>query len=168
MKRRRYLSGLFVGRRKRRHEVDFVHLKGRGDRFCCCKVTVVDGIESPADYGNPHDPCLTSSAAESFMNTCCFNSSRPSPVTDEILIIWTALCLHQRCSFRTFSGIATSIFVATTIVGFSGSSELCSASSARIALYSVTGSCSLDPDTSTRCSRSLQRSMWRRNCSPSP
>src|SRR5262245_2684796 len=150
MKRRRYFSGLFVRWRKRRHEVDFVHLKGRGDRFCSCEVAVVDGIESPADYGNPHDPCLTSSAAESFVNTCCFNSSRPSPVTDEILIICASFCLHQRCSLRTFSGTATSILVATTIVGFIGNPGLCSASSARIALYSVTGSCSLDPDTSTK------------------
>ena len=84
--------------------MDFIHLKGRGDRLSCCEVSVMDGIESPTDYGDPHDPCLTSSAAESFVNTCCFNSSRPSPVTDEILIICTSFCLHHRCSFADLLG----------------------------------------------------------------
>ena len=115
----------------------------------------MDRIKSPADNGDPHDPCLTSSAEESFLNTCCFNSSRPSPVTDEILIICTSFCLHQRCSFADLLGIATSIFVATAIVGFSGRLGIVFGKlSSRWPCTRSTGSCSLNPETSTRCSRS--------------
>src|SRR5215470_14491277 len=57
-------------------------------------------------------------APYNFAITACFNSSRPSPVTEEILISSNLLFLHQRSSFRTFLGSAASIFAATTILSF--------------------------------------------------
>src|SRR5207244_6513824 len=65
----------------------------------------------------------------SLLKTTCFNSSRPAPVTEEILINSRLFFLVQRSSFSTFSGIATSIFAATMILGLRGRSGLCSASS---------------------------------------
>ena len=61
-------------------------LKVDATDWAAAEVAIMDRIESSADDGNPHDPCssaLPESVAESFRNTCCFKSSRPSPVIEE-------------------------------------------------------------------------------------
>ena len=122
----------------RRNEMNFVGAECGRNGVCGGEVTVVDGIESAAQDSDPHDSSGTSE--ESFLKMPCFNSSRPSPVTEEILISSIRCCLHHCCSLRTFAGSAASIFVATTIRGFSGRSGLCSASSFSMVLKSATGS----------------------------
>ena len=42
-------------RRKRGNEVDFIDLESFGDRLSCGEMSVMDGVESPADNGNPHE-----------------------------------------------------------------------------------------------------------------
>src|SRR5262252_9772350 len=123
---------LFVRSGISRHEVDFIGTKRGGDGASCSQVTVVDGIEGAAQDSDPHDSPGTSE--ESFLMMPCFNSSRPSPVTEEILISSIRRCPHHCWSLRTFAGSATSIFVATTIRGFRSRSVLCSASSVSIVL----------------------------------
>ena len=82
----------------------------------------------------------------------CFNSSRPSPVTEEILISSICFCLHHCCSFRTLAGSAASIFVATTIRGFAAG-PIVFGSSFSMVLNSSTGIASSCRHI-TRCSRS--------------
>src|SRR6185436_20647377 len=98
---------LLVRCRIRGHKVNFVGLECRGDRASRCDVTVVDRIERSAQNSDPHDSPGT--AEESFLMMPCFNSSRPSPVTEEILIRSIRRCLHHCCSLRTFAGSAASI-----------------------------------------------------------
>src|SRR4029434_2807581 len=133
----RFLS-LLVRRGIRGQKMNFVGLERGGDRAGRSDVTVVDRIESSAQNSDPHDSPGT--AEESFLMMPCFNSSRPSPVTEEILISSICRCLHHCCSLRKRAGSATSIFVATAIRGFFGNSELCSASSFSMTLNAATGS----------------------------
>jgi len=43
--------------RKSRNEVNFIDLEGSSNRLSCGEMSVVDRIESPAQYGNPfRDP----------------------------------------------------------------------------------------------------------------
>src|SRR5439155_18384310 len=58
VKRRGQSRGRFVWRSKRRHEMKFINLEGFRDRLSCGEMSVMDGIESPAQYRNPHVPAL--------------------------------------------------------------------------------------------------------------
>lgn len=54
MKRRGYPSRLFMGWRKRRDEMDLINMEGFSDRMSSGEMSVMDGIEGPTQYRNPH------------------------------------------------------------------------------------------------------------------
>jgi hypothetical protein len=56
VKRRSYSTGSFMRRSKRGNEVKFINLESFGDRVGCGEMSVMDGIESPTQYRNPHVP----------------------------------------------------------------------------------------------------------------
>ena len=56
MKWRRYASTLFVRWGKCWNEVNFIDLESFYDRLSCGEMSVMDGIERPAQYRNPHVP----------------------------------------------------------------------------------------------------------------
>jgi hypothetical protein len=75
-----------------RHKMTSFGIESGGDRLSRSEMTVVDRIESSAQNSDPHDSPGT--AEESFLMMPCFNSSRPSPVTEEILISSIRRCLQ--------------------------------------------------------------------------
>ena len=56
VKRRSYSTRRFVRRSKRGDEVKFINLESFGDRVSCGEMSVMDRIESPTQYRNPHVP----------------------------------------------------------------------------------------------------------------
>src|SRR5438876_4523061 len=54
VKRRSYSARLFVRRRKCRDEVNFFDLESFRDRLSCSEMSVMDRIECPTQYRDPH------------------------------------------------------------------------------------------------------------------
>ena len=64
--------------------MNFVNSEGGRHALSNREMPLVDWIKRPTQDSNPHDCSETSE--ESFLKTLRFNSSSPSPVTEEILI----------------------------------------------------------------------------------